>query len=466
MISMVLVLAIIAALFFQAQVIIIYMYDKTKFKPHLYISISLFFFAVASMFAMLIGASVSINNLYLIKLFGRCSTTSGVLAFVFLNVFAIAMTKNDEKIRGIWISVASYLIILFIIWTRDLFVKGNIGGIPMFTFTSTYKEPYGLPLIEIILASMAVMAIYPAYLFFRVANYTKDNLIKAQSLLLGSGALIAIAGYAIEITGAIPYQYMPIAIPTIMVGTVIIVFGYLLPIQMKRLLDPFSQEMARSFVEKFFVFHVAPTVRTRINSFSKALGINHQQMAGKKILFEFDPASQYEKPIQDLAAEASANAELTIIFTRRGNAIYSSLKELKAVKFFCLTQQVSVPKEFSENEMLLPTKDTSLMLDVFNKALEALSDGNINVVFDSLSDLIMTIGFEKTYRFIRYTIEMLTSPRITVLFLLNQTAHDLKVRSSLSSLFSDQISFGREGMQIVKLSKEERAQVEAKRNPP
>jgi hypothetical protein len=447
---MVLALGITAGLLFFSDAVFIYLYDKTKYGPHLYVSVSLFFFALAAVFAVLIGAAVSVNNLSLIRLFGRCSTTSGLLAFVFLNVFAFAMTKTDEKMRGIWIPVASYLTIMFILWTCNLFVEGNIGGIPMFTFTSIYREPYGLPLVEIILVLMAVMAVYPAYMFFRVANYTKDKFIKAQSLLLGSGALIATAGYAIEITGPIPYQYMPIAIPTIMVGTVIIVLGYIVPGQKKGRM-PVSGEMVRSSVEKFFVYHVAPTVRTQPNGFSKALGLTHQQMAGRNILFEFDPASNYEETIQKFATEALANAEPTAIFTRRGSAIYSALREQKAVKFFCLTQQVSVPKSTSENEMLLPANDTSLMLDVFNKALEAIPDGNINVVFDSLSDLIMSIGFEKTYRFIRYAIEMLTSPRTTIMFLLNQTAHDSQIANSLRGLFSNYVSHGKNGIQPVKL---------------
>jgi hypothetical protein len=448
---MVLVLAIIAALFFLAQVVIIYLYKKSKYEPHLYANFTLFFFALAAVFAVLIGAAVSANNLPLIRFFMRCSTTSGVLAFVFLNVLAIAMTKTDKKMRGLWISVASSLALILIFWVCDLLVKGDIGGIPMFTFTSMYKAPYGLPLVETMLALMAVMVVYPAYLFFRVANYTKEKFIKAQSLLLGSGALIATAGYAIEITGAIPYQYMPVAIPTIMVGTVLIVFGYILPQQIEKRI-PFGEEMINSSVEKFFFFHVAPTVRTQPNAFSKALGLDHQQMAGRNILLTFDPASNYEEAIRNLAEEALAKAEPTFVFTRWGSAIHSSLKEQKAVKFFCLTPRVSVPTEFSGNEMLLPAKDTSLMLNIFDKTLKAHQDGNINIVFDSLSDLVMATGFENTYRFMRYAIEMLTSPRTTVLFLLNQTGHDPEIASSLKSLFSNHISFGKEGIQPVKLS--------------
>jgi hypothetical protein len=110
--------------------------------------------------------------------------------------------------------------------------------------------------------------------------------------------------------------------------------------------------------------------------------------------------------------------------------------------------------------MLLPSNDTSLMLDVFDKTLKAHLQSVVNVVFDNLSDLVLSVGFEKTYRFMRYAVEMLASQSNTVLFLLNQNAHDPKVASSLRGLFSDQISFGKEGIQSIKLSKVEVDKVE------
>jgi hypothetical protein len=454
MINMLLLLALLAAGYFFASVQQFHRYDKTKYKPSLCFGVMCFFFASSSIFAMLIGAAVSTNNSYLVIPLAHCSTTSGLIAFVFVNMFAISMTRPGEKMRGAWISVIPIIILIFFEWTSEIFVEGNIGGIPMFTETSMYKAPYGLPIIEIRLALMAVMVVYPAYLFFRGAKETKDRLIRMKSLLIGIGIPIATAGYAIEITGAIPYQYMLIAIPMIMAGSYIIFFGYDLPRKIGRKIAwraPVSADSVESFVEKFFASPVTPTGQTQPNAFSKALGLDHQQMAGRNILLEFDPAANYEEAIQNFATEALANAEPTIIFTRITSTIHSSLKERKATNFFCLTQQVSVPKEFSENEMLLPAKDTSLMLDVLNKTLKTHPEAKINVVFDSLSDLIMSIGFEKTYRFIRYAIEMLTSPKTTVMFLLNPSAHDPQIVHSFRGLFSNQISYGKNGIQPVKL---------------
>jgi hypothetical protein len=386
------------------------------------------------------------------------------LAFVFFNGFAIAMTRPGGKMRGIWIPFMSYLIITFI------FLASNpvalLGGIPMFAFASMYKAPYGLPFVETIFALMTVMAVYPTYLFFYVAIGTKDRFIKLKSLLMGIGMLLVPTNYAVMITGAVPSQCMLICIPLLLIGSSMVFFGYMLPRRIEGILfgrASASADSIESFVERFFVSPLAPTVipvLTRPNVFSKTLGLTHQQMAGRNILLDFDPASNYEEAIRNFATEALAHAEPTVIFTRMNSATHSTLREQKAVKFFCLTQQVSVPKEFSENEMLLPANDSSLMLDVLDKTLKAHPEGNINVVFDSLSDLIMSISFEKTYRFIKYVIDLLASTGATVLFLLNQTAHDSKVEAGIRHLFSNQISFRKERMQLVKLSKLEVGKVE------
>jgi len=454
-----LVFGAIAAVFMAMHVRLIQRYSKTKDKRSLYFGITCILWAVAAVFGVLELVADSLN-LPLTVLFYRISATSGMLAYLFLNIFAVAMTKSDEKLRNIWIPLIPFLAMISIIWVFDPVPRLRTTE---FTLTSMYKSPYGLPLIETILASMVVMAIYPGYLFFHISRVTKGRIIEIKSLLMGIGIFAGTIAYAIDVTGAISYYYMPIYRPTIFIASLMAYLSYMMPKWLERKLAGrvlISEESVRSFVEEFFVYPVAPSIGTQPHVFSKTLGLDHQQMVGRKILFEFDPESHYERVIRDFAAEALANLEPTVIFTRRGSALHASLHEQEGVKFFCLTQQVSVPKGFSENEMLLSSNDTSLMLDVFDKTLKAHPQGVVNVVFDSLSDLVVSVGFEKTYRFMRYAVEMLASQRNTVLFLLNQNAHDPKVASSLRGLFSDQISSGKEGTQTVKLSKVKVGKVE------
>jgi len=370
-------------------------------------------------------------------------------------MFAVAMIKNDAK-WGIWVSSVAFSVILLIVWVVNPAVEGVVGGTTEFTLTSLYKAPYGLPLIETVIALMVLLASFPIYLFLHGAKAEENIVIRTKSVLMSIGMVIASIAYSIEVTGAVPYTYMAIYRPLIFVGAFVMYFSFMTPKQLEKKiagLAPKSDKLVKSFIEEFFVSEVAPTERGQEPLFSKTFKLSHRQMVGRRILLEFDPASHYEQVIRDFAVEALGHLEPIVIFTRRGSAIHSSLGDEKAVKFFCLTQQVSAPKEISENEMLLPSNDTSLMLDVFDKTLKAHPQGVVNVVFDSLSDLVLSVGFEKTYRFMRYAVELLASPRNLVLFLLNQNAHDPKVTSSLRGLFSDQMSFGKEGIQTIRLSR-------------
>ena len=430
-------------------------YAKTKDKPSLFFGITCFLWALAAIFGIVIAVETHLNNAPLTVLLYRASTTSGILAYLFGVFFAVAMTKSDAR-RGVWVSSVAFFVITFIVWVVDPAVEGVVGGTTEFTWTSLYKAPYGMPLVETIIGLMVVLASFPIYLFIHGGMVTEDRLVKTKSYLMSVGMVIASIAYSVEVTGAVSYTYMPVYRPMIFVGAFVMYFSFMTPKRLEKKFigfTPLSEKLVKSFVEEFFVPEISPTTRRQEHAFSKTFGLNHQQMVGRRILLEFDPASNYEKAIRDFATEALAHLEPTVIFTRRGSAIHSSLREQKAVKFFCLTQQVSAPKEFSENEMLLPSNDTSLMLDVFDKTLKAHPQGVVNVVFDSLSDLVLSVGFEKTYRFMRYAVELLASPRNTVLFLLNQNAHDPKVASSLRGLFSDQMSFGEEGIQTIRLSR-------------
>jgi hypothetical protein len=431
-------------------------YYKTRDMPSLYFAITCLLWALAAVFGILIAVATNLHYAPLAVLFYRASTTSGMLAYFFAVLFAVAMTKNDAR-RGIWVSSIAFLVITLIVWVVDPAVEGVVGGTTEFTLTSLYKAPYGLPLIETIIVLMVVLACFPIYLFLHGAKVAEDKVVKTKSYLMGIGMVIASIAYSVEVTGAVPYTYMPIYRPMIFIGAFVMYFSFMTPKKLEKKiigLAPTSEKLVKSFIEEFFVPEVSTITRGQQHVFSKTFGLNHQQMVGKRMLLEFDPASHYEKVIHGFAAEALAHLEPIVIFTRRGSAVHSSLCGQKGAKFFCLTQQVSAPKELSEDEMLLPSNDTSLVLDVFDKTLKAHPQGVVNVVFDSLSDLVLSIGFEKTYRFMRYAVELLASPRNTVLFLLNQNAHDSKVASSLRGLFSDQISFGKEGIHIIRLSKE------------
>jgi len=102
--------------------------------------------------------------------------------------------------------------------------------------------------------------------------------------------------------------------------------------------------------------------------------------------------------------------------------------------------------------VLLPAKNTPLILDTLSKVLETYADANICFVFDILSELLTTIGQERTFIFLRHALGMLSSEKITSLFLLNTGVHDAEVVSRLRNLFSNQLTHDKNGLEVMKTS--------------
>ncbi len=169
--------------------------------------------------------------------------------------------------------------------------------------------------------------------------------------------------------------------------------------------------------------------------FSRTVGLSHDEIAGRKILLEYDPLSGYEKILRSLATEAASNFERVILFTRKDSPIHSAMEDELGLKMFVLTSRVSYPKLESENVVLIPAFDSSLILDSMNKTIEAYVATPFTLIFDNISHQIFTIGTERAHSFVRQALELMVSNRITGVFLINYPSHDAKTMSMFENLF-------------------------------
>jgi len=186
------------------------------------------------------------------------------------------------------------------------------------------------------------------------------------------------------------------------------------------------------------------------DAFSKQIDAPHQKLLGRKFLLEFDPTSNYERAVEDFANEALANAEPVFIFTSRTSAVRTCLTQQRTVKFFLMSISTSTPESISKNEILLPANNTALILDSLSKVLETYAEENVFLVFDNLSELIRSIGLDRTYRFLHYMLDMLSSASVTALFLLNTSAHEPQVASCLKELLRNQLIYKGNQLRVVK----------------
>ena len=181
--------------------------------------------------------------------------------------------------------------------------------------------------------------------------------------------------------------------------------------------------------------------------FSSRLGLTTDQVLGKVFLLEVDPSVRYEECIKDLALELGTRQYVIYSFTSRGSPVYNSLSEAGNVRFFTMTTRVSYPKPGDlPTEVLVPANDQSVLLNVLDKAITTNPDLKFGFVFDSITDLILSSGLEKTYKFLKQTIEMTSSHSVTAVFLFTLGAHNERDESVIRSLFSNQLSYGSEGL--------------------
>lgn len=194
-----------------------------------------------------------------------------------------------------------------------------------------------------------------------------------------------------------------------------------------------------------------PRIEKKTETFSGQFGMTHQQMAGKKMLLEIDPTLDYNMALTSFVSEAKNNGESLFIVTNRYSTLHSVFSEAANVNFLLLTSKTSYPQQISGHETLLPASDLSVMLDANAKIQKTEVNKPINLLFDNLSDVILRCGFEKTYKFTRFLLEAISSPKTTALFVFIPTAHDPVVTSSIRGLFQNQLAYTGTGTKVKTL---------------
>lgn len=185
---------------------------------------------------------------------------------------------------------------------------------------------------------------------------------------------------------------------------------------------PFNPSDLVSEVEKYIE-------ASRIKRFSKAIGIEHAQLKGRKVLLEFNSSVPYERAVRDYVLEGRAHDESPVVITHTSSAIHNSLRDEEGIILSPFT---------------LPL--------VLSRILDHCTDDRLCFVFDSVSDLILSAGFQSAYNFVRDALPRLSNEKLTALFLLNPNSHPLTEVQSIRNLFRDQLVFDGEGLKQVKLS--------------
>jgi DNA-binding response OmpR family regulator len=167
----------------------------------------------------------------------------------------------------------------------------------------------------------------------------------------------------------------------------------------------------------------------RAEKFSRQLGIVHCKLQGKKILFEFDPFVPYERLVRDFVLECASHNEEVIVLTKTGSAVEQALA--------------------GDNGFQLMHNDTTEPM--ISEIIAEHQQRPMALVYDSITDSIMSTDVQSTYRFLQNALTLLSDETRTALFLFNSEAHEQRDAYTLRGLFSNQAVYGKQGLVNVRL---------------
>jgi hypothetical protein len=307
----------------------------------------------------------------------------------------------------------------------------SVSGVivPIAQYSTTY--------LILVLFVLVLFLVYPSTMLVLAARSAKDPEVRRTLIILPIAwtaigiDLLFFDGYLLTNgIDATPFGYV---IASLIFGVTAGVF------RRASLLAGFFEPLPRGAV--------LPTERP----FTRALGVESGYLAGKKFLLELDPSAPYEQALRDFSVESLSDGFLVYVFTARGGPVYSSLSTILGVRLYVLTTRVSYPTPGEQpNEVSVPQNDQAIILDVIDKTVHANPEGKVAIIYDNISDLILSAGFEETYKFLKQVNEIINDPRVKSLFLLTGGAHPPENVSLVRSLFPYHLSYDTSGLKFTR----------------
>ncbi len=174
----------------------------------------------------------------------------------------------------------------------------------------------------------------------------------------------------------------------------------------------------------------------------------------RSTLLEYTPQARYEDAVIEICLRFYGEMVNTVLVsTQPRTALYKEklgdLIDIGAMKFIEISSTATTVSE--ENGIIkLPVKELDKFFD-----LTARLPKDCAVVFEPVTQLILSEGETKTYDFMSGMVEKFNSSELILIGLINKTAHEEKTVSRFEGLFLNLAELVKTRIRIVKGGKEE-----------
>ena len=169
------------------------------------------------------------------------------------------------------------------------------------------------------------------------------------------------------------------------------------------------------------------------------------------VLLMVDPSASFERTLGMVARGKTSAGNLVYVFTSKGSPLHYGLSDVPGVRFYLMTANVSYTSPSDKaNELLVPQNNASIVLDLLDKTVSTARKAALTVIFDSVSDLVLYLGPEATYKFLKQAQEILVPPNLTSVYLLIVGGQDEKTLNLVKSLFRLHAVLDSRGIKMTK----------------
>lgn len=185
--------------------------------------------------------------------------------------------------------------------------------------------------------------------------------------------------------------------------------------------------------------------------FSRPLKMEHSEIVGTQFLVEIDTTLSYIDPVVNFCQEFLSHGARVIVATSKAGELFHTLSEYGEIRFCLFSSSVSRPTALeNERQILIPQESLIDIIDIVEKMLKDSGEARFALVLDNLSDRLVSVGLEKTYKSLKEMLATLSERNASGLFLLHAGTMDSKALNLLRSLYTKILESKRDKMTIVK----------------
>jgi predicted transcriptional regulator len=190
--------------------------------------------------------------------------------------------------------------------------------------------------------------------------------------------------------------------------------------------------------------------------------------SGDSLLLEVDPSQDYWSHLLALVEDQAKRSSHVSVFTWRGSPVYPVLPRNQMVSIHVMAPEPTGSHPLAPGESAVPSNDAAALLQALRrdstpkggalgkeegekeqgekKKMEGAGGGL--VVFESVSELVVSLGNESALRFLRKATSSLKADGRRSLFVLKRGYHDERGMRMIKSVFAARIVHDERGLRI------------------